>query len=76
RLEAQVKSGDIMKYELPGQQVTIYLEAIAPGAVVDLSFDVQARYPLAVQAPPSSAYLYYDTATRAETAPVGFVVSE
>jgi hypothetical protein len=76
RLEAQVAAGDIMKYELPGQQVTIYLESIAPGAAVDLSFDVQARYPLAVQAPPSSAYLYYDTATRAETAPVGFVVSE
>lgn len=76
RLEAQVSAGEIMRYELPGQQVTIYLEAIAPGAVVDLSFDVQARYPLAVQAPPSAAYLYYDTATRAETSPVGFVVSE
>lgn len=76
RLEAQVGDGDIMKYELPGQQVTIYLEAIAPGAAVDLSFDVQAQYPLEVQAPPSAAYLYYDTATRAETTPVGFVVSE
>lgn len=76
RLETQVNAGEIMRYELPGQQVTIYLEAIAPGASIDLSFDVQARYPLEVQAPPSAAYLYYDTATRAETAPVGFVVSE
>ena len=76
KLEQQVASGTIMKYELPGQQVTYYLEKIPGGGTVELVFDAQAKYPLSAQATGSTAYLYYDTDTKSETGPVAFEVTE
>lgn len=65
-LDAAVASGAIMKYELPGQQVTLYLDKIAPMGVFELPVSLRARYPLEAKAPASSAWLYYDPATRAD----------
>ncbi|PIE19245.1 MAG: hypothetical protein CSA66_02640 [Proteobacteria bacterium] len=76
KLEAYKESGAIMRYELPGQQVTFYLDAIAPEATVRLAFDVQANYPVEAQATGSSAYLYYDTEEKAEADPVDFEVDD
>jgi len=76
KLEQQVASGAIMKYELPGQQVTYYLDEIPANGTVQLVFDAQAKYPLSAQATGSVAYLYYDTDTRSETEPVAFDVTD
>jgi hypothetical protein len=65
-LNAAVASGQIMKYELPGQQVTLYLQKLAPGAVFELAIGLRARYLLEAKAPASAAWLYYDPATRAD----------
>ncbi|TNF26524.1 MAG: hypothetical protein EP329_21160 [Deltaproteobacteria bacterium] len=76
KLDEQVASGAIMKYELPGQQVSFYLDKIPANGTVQLVFDAQAKYPLNAQATGSVAYLYYDTDTRSETEPVAFDVTE
>ena len=76
KLEGAVAAQQIMKYELPGQQVTFYLEQIPAGGSVQLVFDAQAKFPLSAQAGTSSAYLYYDTDTKTEAAPVAFSVSD
>jgi len=76
KLAALVESQQIMKYELPGQQITIYLEKLLPGQTLEIGYDLQAKYPIKAQAGSSSAYLYYDTAKKTETAPVVFEVTE
>ncbi|MGM0576388.1 MAG: MG2 domain-containing protein [Myxococcota bacterium] len=74
KLEHAIQQGTIMKYELPGQQVSIYLESLAPGETLQVSWDLRAKYPVKAQAKSSAAYLYYDTENRSETSPVEFVV--
>ncbi len=74
KLAALVEAQQIMKFELPGQQITIYLEKLLPGQSLEIGYDLQAKYPVKVQAGSSSAYLYYDTSKKTETAPVEFQV--
>ena len=76
KLAAAVEAQEIMKYELPGQQITIYLEKLLPHQTLTLGYDLQAKYPIKAQAGSSSAYLYYDTAKKTETEPVEFTVDE
>ena len=76
KLEEAVKAGLILKYELPGQQVTIYLEKLDPGATLKLSWDLQAQFPVKAQAPGASAYLYYAPTTRTDIAGAAFTVTE
>ena len=76
KLAALVESQQIMKYELPGQQISIYLEKLLPGQVLEIEYDLQAKYPVKAQSTGSSTYLYYDTETKDEAAPVEFEVDE
>jgi hypothetical protein len=69
-----VEQQQIMKYELPGQQITIYLEKLDPHASLVLPYGLQAKYPVKAASGDSSAYLYYDSATKDEAAPTAFEV--
>ncbi len=68
KLKAAVSSQKILKYEVPGQQISVYLEKLSPGEVFTLSWDLQALYPVKAKTPPSSVYLYYDKESRADIA--------
>ena len=74
KLDAAVSDGAIMKYELPGQQISVYLEALKPKETVTILYELQAKYPLKAVAKSSSAYLYYETTTRSGTAGAEFTV--
>jgi hypothetical protein len=76
KLAAAVEAQQIMKYELPGQQIAIYLEKLLPDQSLSIGYDLQAKYPIKAQAGSSSAYLYYDTDTKTETEPVEVQVDE
>ena len=73
-LDAAVQEQQLMKYELPGQQVSLYVESLPAGETLTLQYQLQAEYPVKAMTAPSAAYLYYDTEERAETAPVEFIV--
>jgi hypothetical protein len=73
-LASMVEQQQIMKYELPGQQITIYLEKLDPHASLVLPYGLQAKYPVKAASGDSSAYLYYDSATKDEAAPTAFEV--
>ena len=68
KLAAAVSSQKILKYEIPGQQISVYLEKLMPGETFTLSWDLQALYPVKAKTPPSSVYLYYDKESRADIA--------
>jgi alpha-2-macroglobulin-like protein len=68
KLKDAVSSQKILKYEVPGQQISVYLEKLSPGEVFTLSWDLQALYPVKAKTPPSSVYLYYDKESRADIA--------
>ena len=68
KLAATVSSQKILKYEVPGQQISVYLEKLMPGETFTLSWDIQALYPVKTKTPPSSVYLYYDKESRADIA--------
>jgi CD109 antigen len=74
KLEALVAAGTLMKVELAGQQVILYIDKLAPKQALTVSYDLQAKFPVKAKAAGSSAYLYYDTATKAATGAVDFVV--
>ena len=76
KLQAMQDAGQIMKYELPGQQVTIYLEKLLPLEELVIEYDLQAKYPVKAQSTGTEAYLYYDEATKDEAEPVEFEVEE
>lgn len=68
KLKAAVEAQEILKYELPGQQISIYLQKLMPGQTFQLSWDLQALFPVKAQTPPSSVYLYYEKTQRADIA--------
>ena len=74
RLDALVADGVIAKYELPGQQISVYIETIAPNASLTLAYDLLAKYPVRAQSGDAAAYLYYDTEQRAESGSVELVI--
>ena len=58
-LDMLVTSGRVDRYELTGNQVLLYVTNMAAGQVYTFEYRLQARYPLAVQAPASRVYDYY-----------------
>ena len=74
-LETAAREQRIQRYELSGRQILVYLESIAGGETVELSYGLQAKYPLKVKAPDSSVVLYYDESTRASSPGADFEVN-
>lgn len=58
----------IQKFETTDRQIIVYVDAIAAGATLELTYQLQAKYPLKVQCPSSSTTLYYDESSRASAA--------
>ncbi len=59
-LEKAVQDRVIEKFEMTAKQILVYVANIDPGEVLTLTYQLRAKYPLKVQAPDSSASLYYD----------------
>lgn len=55
----------IQKFETTDRQIIVYVDAIAGDETLELTYQLQAKYPLKVQCPDSSTTLYYDESSRA-----------
>jgi len=55
----------IEKFETTDRQIIVYVDAIDPGETLELTYQLQAKYPLKVQCPDSSTSLYYDASSKA-----------
>jgi hypothetical protein len=74
-LDDMVVSGTIQRYELTGRQIIFYLENVPSGQVYELSYRLQARFPIRAQAPASQVYDYYTPEQRATEPPQRIVVT-
>ena len=74
-LEAAVSAGTISKYTVAARQIIVYLEKLAPGQSVRLTYSLRAKYPIHAQTPESRAYPYYDPERVAVSAPQAITVS-
>lgn len=75
-LEAAVSAGTISKYTLAARQIIVYLEKLAPGQSVRLTYGLRAKYPIHAQTPESKAYPYYNPERVAVSAPQTITVSK
>ena len=57
-----------------GDGVDIYLYGLDASETLTFDFDIVPRFPMAVQTPPSEAYLYYEPDVRGESQPAQVVV--
>ena len=65
-----VRDRVITKYEVKGQQVSLYFDSIpGNGQTTTFAYQLRASYPVKVQAPPSVAYQYYEPEVRGESKP-------
>ena len=76
KLDQAVAEGTVLSWERRGQSVVVYGQQLTPGQPLVVSADVQAGMAIAAKARPSAAYLYYDTATRADVEGVTFSVTD
>ena len=60
--EARVK-----RHDVAGRKVIFYLEDMAPGETVTISFQARAQYPVRAQAVTSQVYAYYNPDMKAES---------
>jgi len=74
-LDKAVAERLIERYDLTARQVMVYLEKLESEPLV-LTYGLQARYPLKVKAPDSSASLYYDPETKGSDEGEAFEVQE
>jgi hypothetical protein len=65
----------IERFELTGRQILVYVRNLSFGKPLAFSYRLQARFPLAAQTPPSSAYDYYNPEVSGEAAPLMLVVT-
>jgi hypothetical protein len=63
------KSGRVDKVQRVGGRALLYLTRLAAGGKLRFGLELRARYPLRVQARPSSVYEYYRPENRAESRP-------
>ena len=73
-LEAAVADKTISKYTQAARQIIVYLEKLAPGQTVTLTYGLTAKYPIHAQTPESKAYPYYNPERVAVSAPQTLVV--
>jgi len=63
-LEKAVADGLIQKFETTAKQILVYVANLDPGEELTLTYQLQAKYPLKVESPDSSASLYYDPSSK------------
>ena len=73
-LEVAKNEGKIERYSLTGRQVTIYLDHLEAGEVLEMSIQMKSEFPLVAKSPKSSVYQYYNPEIRGTAAPVEFTV--
>ncbi len=64
--ERRREKDQIAKFESTGAQVILYLRELSNLSPFKFDYDLRAKYPLRVQAPPSAVYEYYQPKNRAE----------
>ena len=57
----------IKRYDVAARKVILYIEDMTAGEALNVSFDVQAQYPVRAKGAPSQAYSYYTPEWRGET---------
>ena len=75
-LRRLVEQDVIARYELNGRQVIVYVEDLSSETQLRFSLRLRARFPLRAQAPPSSAYDYYNPETMMVQEPLELTVTE
>jgi uncharacterized protein YfaS (alpha-2-macroglobulin family) len=74
-LENLVAKGTIARYELTGRQIVVYMDNVPSGTTFNLTYRLQARYPIRALSPSSTVYDYYTPEQRATVAPQRIVVT-
>jgi uncharacterized repeat protein (TIGR01451 family) len=70
-----IEEDKIFKYESTNRQLSLYLHPISYGEPLSITYRLQAKYPLKVSTPKSSAYLYYNPNEKDESKPVILTVT-
>ena len=73
-LQEHLSAGLFSRVDRSAQGVDVYLYGIDAGDTVYFDFDIVPRFPMAVQTPLSTAYLYYEPDIRAESQPATVTV--
>jgi hypothetical protein len=74
-LDALVEAGSIERYELTGRQIIFYLTDVPSGQIYELTYRLQARFPIRAQTPASTVYDYYTPEQQATEPPQRIVVT-
>ena len=74
KLDEAVAAQQIMKYEVSGQAIVVYIDKLEPGETLTVRADIQAGLAIDAQSRPSSSYLYYAPEVSTDAPSVGFIV--
>jgi uncharacterized protein YfaS (alpha-2-macroglobulin family) len=74
-LEKLVAARQVAKYTSDGKQLTFYVDRLDRDRPLVLRYALRAKFPVRATAPSSSAYLYYQPSTHAESAPQALSVA-
>jgi hypothetical protein len=73
-LDKLVGNGIIAKYSVTGRQLTIYIDNLESGKILEFSYKLQAKYPIRAKTPESQVYEYYNPQIRDVAKPTDIVV--
>jgi uncharacterized protein YfaS (alpha-2-macroglobulin family) len=73
-LQTLVGKKVMQKFTVAARQIICYFEKIEPGAPLEFSYRLRAKFPVKAQAPRSRAYLYYNPEVEAAAKPVEMTV--
>ncbi|HUT73680.1 MAG TPA: alpha-2-macroglobulin family protein [Armatimonadota bacterium] len=59
-LQRMVDKGVFQKFTLAARQIIIYIEEIKPGAPLEFSYTLRAKFPIKAKTPQSRVYKYYN----------------
>jgi hypothetical protein len=66
----------IERFEITGRQILVYVRNLTGDQPLNFSYHLQAKFPLTVQTPASTAYDYYNPDIAGEISPVQLVVAQ
>ena len=69
-----VAQGKVARFTITGKELLLYVDRLPPMKPVELSYRLQARFPVKATAPSSAAWLYYQPEIRAESKSAELVV--